>query len=45
MVTLSAASAAVVETKSAAPSAPIVFGRDVLLILSDNCFRCHRPDA
>ncbi|HEY7157679.1 MAG TPA: PSD1 and planctomycete cytochrome C domain-containing protein [Gemmataceae bacterium] len=44
-IALLAVPAAAAEPKSNAPSAPIVFGRDVLPILSDNCFLCHGPDA
>jgi len=29
---------------SGLPAAPVSFGREVLPILSDNCFRCHGPD-
>src|SRR5262245_16677340 len=29
----------------AAPPGPVDFGRDVLPVLSDNCFQCHGPDA
>src|SRR6187431_625628 len=29
---------------AATPDAPVDFARDVLPVLSDNCFHCHGPD-
>jgi hypothetical protein len=44
LVVLFAGGVADLAASKDAPTAPVRFGRDILPILSENCFRCHGPD-